>query len=85
MPHLLELFNDENKEVREAVMQSSAQFCTNIGFDTVGQFIPLFKKSLEDDKNSTAPKKNHWRVRLETYKALIKIATNFHNPDFFQK
>jgi len=47
LPHLLESFGDENKEVKEVAMISSAQFCVNIGFETVSQFVPHYSRGVE--------------------------------------
>lgn len=58
LPHILEMFNDENKEVREGVMRSAAEFCINVGVEVLDQFLPNFKKAIEDPK---------WRVRSEAY------------------
>jgi len=35
LPHILEMFNDENKEVRDGVMRSAATFCMNVGNDSI--------------------------------------------------
>jgi len=35
LPHMLEMFNDDNKDVREAVMKSSSEFCINVGTECI--------------------------------------------------
>jgi hypothetical protein len=35
LPHILEMFEDENKEVREGVMRSAADFCINVGPESI--------------------------------------------------
>lgn len=35
LPHILEMFGDENKEVRIGVMESAATFCMNVGNDCI--------------------------------------------------
>jgi hypothetical protein len=69
MPHIIDLFADENKEVRQGVTKAAAKFAEAIGAETVATFMPYFKKMVEDDK---------WRVRIEAYDALVEIAKNFH-------
>lgn len=73
---MLEMFNDENKEVREAVMKSASEFCINVGTECIPQFLPHFKKGIDDPK---------WRVRLECLKSLIVIAHKFNNSDLLTK
>lgn len=75
-PLLPELFNDDQKEVREAASKSAAKFCENVGPESIDVFINLFKKSLEDTK---------WRVRAETLDGLINLAKKFPQPpDLFK-
>lgn len=33
LPHILEMFNDDNKEVREGVNRAAARFCEACGAD----------------------------------------------------
>lgn len=70
LPHILEMFNDDNKEVREGVNRAAARFCEAIGQEVLPSLIPLFKKSIEDQK---------WRVRCEAYKAMMSIASKYVN------
>jgi len=62
------MFGDENKDVRMTIARTAARFIEAVGGDGLNTFLPLFKKSIDDDK---------WRVRLEGYEALIILAKNF--------
>eukprot|EP00825_Cyclidium_porcatum_P001190 TRINITY_DN1053_c0_g1_i3.p1 TRINITY_DN1053_c0_g1~~TRINITY_DN1053_c0_g1_i3.p1 ORF type:complete len:415 (-),score=96.13 TRINITY_DN1053_c0_g1_i3:34-1278(-) len=70
-PLLPDLFNDEQKEVREAASKATAKFCENVGPESIDVFIAMFKKALEDPK---------WRVRAETMEGLINLAKKFPQP-----
>ena len=71
LPHILEMFGDEHKDVREGTNRAAARFCEAIGPEVLTQFLPFFKKSIEDLK---------WRVRLEGYQAMVSIALKYQNP-----
>lgn len=47
-PLLPDLFNDDQKEVREAASRATSKFCENVGYESIDTFIPHFKKALED-------------------------------------
>ena len=69
LPHIVDMFADENKEVRESVTRAATKFIEAIGADVINSFLPHFKKAIEDEK---------WRVRLEAYDALTELAKYFH-------
>ncbi|KAL4433336.1 hypothetical protein ABPG74_017440 [Tetrahymena malaccensis] len=75
LPHIVDLFEDENKEVRQGVTRAACKFVEVIGQDSLKNLIPHFKKSIEDPK---------WRVRIEAYDAIAHLSKVFHNPDLFQ-
>lgn len=64
------MYNDEHKEVRQAANIASVEYVKNIGGDSMKTFLPLFKKSIEDEK---------WRVRYEAYEALTTLAISLGN------
>jgi len=70
------MFNDDHKEVRQCVTNASVDFVKNCGTEILNQFLPLYKKFIDDEK---------WRVRHSTYDALIKIAVQQANSDLFFK
>jgi len=76
LPLLTEMFSDDNKEVREGVTRAATKFIEAVGAESITNFLPHFKKTIEDSK---------WRVRIEAYDAFVELARHFHNPDLFQK
>lgn len=74
LPHIIDLFEDENKEVRQGVTRAACKFVEVTGQDSLKNLIPHFKRSSEDPK---------WRVRIEAYDAIAHLAKVFHNPELF--
>ncbi len=74
LPHIIELFEDESKEVRQGATKAIAKYAEIAGIEVLKTAIPLYKKTIEDPK---------WRVRIETYDALASIAKICKNNDAF--
>lgn len=74
LPHIVDLFEDENKEVRQGVTRAACKFVEVTGQESLKNLIPHFRRSSEDPK---------WRVRIEAYDAIAHLAKVFHNPDLF--
>ncbi|EGR34046.1 protein phosphatase 2 regulatory subunit A, alpha isoform, putative [Ichthyophthirius multifiliis] len=74
LPLIIELFDDESKEVRQGATKAVSKYVEVIGVDALKTAIPLFKKTIEDNK---------WRVRVETYDALANIAKSIKNQEVF--
>ncbi|EGR33470.1 phosphorylase phosphatase, putative [Ichthyophthirius multifiliis] len=69
LSYIIDLFDDECKEVRQGATKAAAKFAECLGPDSLKTLIPFFKKSVEDTK---------WRVRIEAYEGLANIAKYFH-------
>lgn len=74
LPHIIELFDDENKEVRQGVTRAACKFVEVTGQESLKILIPNFKKSIEDPK---------WRVRIEAYDSIAYLSKTFHVPYFY--
>lgn len=74
LPHIIEMFADDNKEVREGASKAAARFVEATGLGNLGQFLPHFKKAIEDPK---------WRVRQQAYLSMVSIALKFNDLTTF--
>ncbi|EGR34557.1 protein phosphatase 2 regulatory subunit A, alpha isoform, putative [Ichthyophthirius multifiliis] len=74
LSYIIDLFDDESKEVRQGANKAASKFAECLGPDSLKTLLPLFKKSIEDPK---------WRVRVEAYEALSNIAKAYHNNEVF--
>ncbi|CAD8201014.1 unnamed protein product [Paramecium octaurelia] len=74
--YLIELMSDDNQDVRKNAAQSVGVFAAALGSDALVQFIPHFKKCMEDPK---------WRVRKEIMQTVIQLALTIKNSDVFIK
>lgn len=75
LPHILDLFEDENKEVRQGVTRTACKFVEVNGQESLKYIIPHFKRCSEDPK---------WRVRIEAYNAIADIAKFSHVNIYFR-
>lgn len=76
LTNILEMFPDENTEVRICVMKAATRYVKAVGIESITTMAPHFKNTIADPK---------WRVRTETLEGIADIAVHFSNIDMFTK
>ncbi|KAM3135001.1 hypothetical protein pb186bvf_012825 [Paramecium bursaria] len=74
--HLIELLSDENTDVRKNAAIATGQFAAAIGPESLNQFVPFLRKSMDDAK---------WRVRKEVMQTVMNLSLTIKNQDVFIK
>jgi len=76
LPNLIELFNDENQEVRQGAARAACMFAEAIGPEILLNLNGPIGQLIKDQK---------WRVRVEALITVSDLAEYFHDVGIFQK